>query len=48
MVPLALRDHLDSLVQLERKDRREKWVLLAPEEIQATLVPQDSQDLPPQ
>lgn len=42
--PLAHQDHLDSQVQLARKDRREKRVLLVPEEIRVLLAPQDLQD----
>lgn len=47
-VPLARQDHLDSQVQLVRKDRREKWVSLVPEETQALLALQDPQDSPRQ
>lgn len=42
--PLAHQDHLDSQVQLARKDLREKRVSLVPEEIRVLLVPQDLQD----
>lgn len=44
LVPLAHQDHLDCQVQLDRKDRRETWVLLVPGVIQALLAPQDLQD----
>lgn len=44
LVPLAHRDHLDSRVQLVRKDRREIRVSLVPEEIRAVLAPQGLQD----
>lgn len=48
LVPPAHWDHLDCQVQLAGKGRREKWVSLVPEEIQAELASQDPQDHPVQ